>query len=141
MIFEGSKHSGILASVEEEGENYYVIRIGQASIGVPRKVRTRGGYVDLMAWVGQEIEVCCYGGKVSARLLPLDEQQMRIWELEELVARYLTATGVNIPLNEAMEVLGTSVPDLISDTGTLRQFFKYSSTRHKRTQALSAVVA
>jgi hypothetical protein len=141
MIPEGSKHSGLLVSAVEEGENYYVIQLGQARLGVPRKVRARGGYVDLLAWVGQEIEVCCYDGKVSARLMPLDEQQMRIWELEELIASHLKAEGLKIPAKDAAEALGTTFYDFFTRTTPPENFFKHSAVKRDRLKALSAVVA
>ena len=139
LIPDGSKHTGQLYKAVSEGEGRYVVQVGRASFLVPQMVHTQGGQVDLAAWVGMEVEVSRYGERVFARLVPPDKKQMRIWELEELIARHLSSVswaGCHIPQQEAMEALGLS-PDQDFDW---QKFCKYSTAKAKREKALAAVV-
>ena len=139
LIPDGSKHTGQLYKAVSEGEARYVIQVGRASFLVPRMAYTKGGQVDLAAWVGMEVEVSRYGERVFARLVPLDELQMRVWELEELIARHLSDFSgghCRIPRVEAMAGLGLS----LDQDFNWQKFCKYSTAKAKREKALAAVV-
>ncbi len=145
LIPDGSKHTGLLQRAISENENHYIITVGTASFLVPRMVTTKGGLVNLAAWVGLEVEVSRYGERVFARLVPPDEQQMRIWELEELIARHIKEKVVGgvlyrgdcvIPSQEAMEALRLS----LDQDFNWQKFCKYSTAKAKREKALAAVV-
>ena len=139
LIPDGSKHTGMLHRAISENENHYIITVGTASFLVPRMVTTKGGQVDLAAWVGMEVEVSRYGERVFARLVPLDELQMRVWELEELIARHLSDFSgghCRIPRVEAMAGLGLS----LDQDFDWQKFCKYSTAKAKREKALAAVV-
>ena len=139
LIPDGSKHTGQLYKAVSEGEGRYVIQVGRASFLVPQMVHTQGGQVDLAAWVGMEVEVSRYGERVFARLVPLDELQMRVWELEELIARHLSDFSgghCRIPRVEAMAGLGLS----LDQDFDWQKFCKYSTAKAKREKALAAVV-
>lgn len=137
LIPDGSKHTGLLQRAISENENHRVIQVGRASFLVPRMVTTKGGLVDLAAWAGLEVEVSRYGERVFARLVAPDEQQMRIWELEELIARHTGAypSDCVIPRQDALDALGY---------GQGRQetpgLYKYTAAKEKREKALAAVV-
>jgi len=139
---------GVLLSVTEEADRKHIVAFFE-DVGVrlpARRLPTKGGRVDLHDWVGQRIKIKNVKGKLCGFLVPLDEEQMRIYELEECLAAVIRqisprfdgrySTGVDSSLNYASRVLG--LPETF-DEKELEQFYRYSSILMARERAKAAV--
>jgi hypothetical protein len=139
---------GVLLRVTEEVDRKHIIAyFEEVGVRLPaRRLRTKGGRVDLHDWVGQKIKIKNVKGKLCGFLMPLDEKQMRIYELEECLAAVIRqmaprvdgqyCPGADSSINYASRVLG--LPETF-DEKELEQFCRYSSTLMAHERAKAAV--
>jgi len=139
---------GVLLSVTEEADRKHIVAFFE-DVGVrlpARRLPTKGGRVDLHDWVGQQIKIKNVKGKLCGFLVPMDEEQMRIYELEECLAAVIRqmapqadgqyCPGADSSINYACKVLG--LPEIF-DEKELEQFCRYSSILMARERAKAAV--
>lgn len=138
----------MLLSVTEEADRKHIVAFFE-DVGVrlpARRLPTKGGRVDLHDWVGQRIKIKNVKGKLCGFLVPMDEEQMRIYELEECLAAVIRqiaprvdgqyCPGADSSINYACKVLG--LPETF-DEKELEQFCRYSSILMARERAKAAV--
>jgi hypothetical protein len=147
---EGQRIKGLLYKVVPEGDSYLIAFVGFEAILLPDKpLRTKGGHVDPRAWVGHQISLSCIDEEPGVRLMPADEKQMRIWELEEaladMVGQFAFETDQNehfsdgglSALERAFKVLGLAEGFQGEE---LTRFWQYSRAIEARADAEKAVV-
>lgn len=144
---------GLLHHVVPEGDDYIIACVGKAAILLPNgPLKTKGGQVDLRNWVGQEIEIKNVDGTLRTRLMPVNEDKMRVLELEEVLADLIGnfaeydhaveesgsyhSGGVSA-LIRAFQMLG--LPEGFRGE-ELTKFWKASQAKEARAQAEAAVV-
>jgi len=146
---DGQSIVGLLHKVVPEGERHILAFVGCEAILLPNgSLRTQGGHVDLRAWVGHQISLGCIDGEMSVRLMPADEAQMRVWELEEALADVVGqfafetdknehfSDGGRSALERAFKVLGLAEGFQGEE---LKQFWQHSRAIEARVQAEKAV--
>jgi len=139
--------AGPLHKVIQEGSKFIIAYIGEEAILLPNApILTKGGHVDLRAWVGQDVDLMREDERYAVGLLPLDKKQMRIFELEEamagLIARFAgqgenkQLAGEDTALTAALLALGLPKGFTASD---LQTFHKATATREARENARNFV--
>jgi hypothetical protein len=111
-------------------------------------IRTSGGVVDLQALVGQEVQIANAEGMLCARLLSMNEREMRIFELEEALADMIGHfahrkvdgdqfyTQGDSVLERAFKILG--LPEGFKGE-ELKRFYRASRAKETQTKAENAV--
>jgi hypothetical protein len=139
---------GLLHSVVPEGEKRIIAGIGHELILLPNeRIRTKGGTANLKDWIGQRIALRCDVG-LSVGLLPMDEKEMRILQLEEVLADMVgqfsleTCDGQMFTngmsaMERAFQALGLSEG---SSCEELACFSRWSEAKAARERAIGAVV-
>jgi hypothetical protein len=139
---------GVLLRVTQGRDKKQIIAyFEEVGVRMPaRRLPTKGGRVDLHDWVGQQIKIKNVKGKLCGFLVPLDEKQMRIYELEDCLAAVIRqmapqadgqyCPGADSSISHACKVLG--LPETF-DEKELVQFCRYSSILIAREHAKAAV--
>jgi len=138
---------GRLHKVVQEGSKFIIAYIGEEAILLPNKpILTKGGHVDLRAWVGQHIDLQLEDERYAVGLVKLDPLQMRAWDLEEALAGLISRVagqgennqlaGDDAALAAALQVLGLPKGFTVQD---LRVFHKATAAREARENARNAV--
>jgi len=140
---------GRLHKVVQEGETFIVAYIGECAILLPNEpILTKGGHIDLRAWVGQDVDLQREDERYAVGLLKLDPLQMRAWDLEEALAGLISRftgqgkgkqlAGDDAALAAALRVLGLPKGFTVKD---LWPFHKATAAREARTKAVGAVMS
>jgi len=148
ILKPGWRAEGRLVAIEEHGDDQQIVFIYAPDIDYTfgillplQRFRTKGGTVDLRDWLGHVISLRNSFGIYSTRMMPLNPLQLRVWELEEVLAHLIEAHACHRDASagqqEALQILGLKKNFTLRD---LQKFNKATVVKEARRKAENAVI-